>query len=806
MNAETITYLTTRPLYPWSEGWIGLAALGGVALLLVLLTLWTYLNDPQASRRRLFILIGLRLLALLIAILTLLRPSLAIEKDPRLPSRLAIVLDASESMTIQDEFNNQTRWDVLTNVLERCQPIFEELKAEQNVTVDLYTFGEGVESYSPGVAPDDRRTDFGTMLATLYDRYQTETDLKRGLIIVSDGANNGIQRPAEGEAARWQNLCRVYTFALGKTTTSGDLRDIAVTSLTPDPSPVPIKGNLTVKAMVNAPGFVGAKVRVHLLFDDEEVKTDTATLLKSEGNIVEISADAPTEPGEIKVTLKIDPINGEVTPLNNTIESYVTVTKEGLSVLVIDRLRLELKYIREVLSSDKRIRYYEAIRQSDDPPPGGISELFQFDQQHYDVIIIGDVSATRLTAGNSDVMRTIERLVKEEGVGLMMIGGIDSFGGTPNLPGSGGWRGTPIGNLLPVDLSAQGQRDESIAMMPTQKGLDHYLLGLDDDPQVNADIWRRLNDPNNRTRLNGMNQLGSHRTGATVLARVNDPVNGLPLMVGWSVGRARSDAGAEEGDDKVGRVLAFGADSTWMWRRLGIPLQLQRNPVVTRDGIEYHQRFWKQAILWLAHQEKVEGNVWVQPEFRRLPVKGKQILRMGLRGQAGNELEPTEITYQIVPPGEEAIPGNERNPDLDAENKPRVIFEPNEAGEYHVVVRASGIDTDGSTVSGEATARFIVYPDVSDEMMKKAANHDFLRDLESAANPGQATSRVMRAEDLPQFLRDLKSEPLETIRPRPEFMPDWRRDAMPWFLPTLLVLFVCVLGFEWGLRRIWGMV
>ena len=59
------------------------------------------------------------------------------------------------------------------------------------------------------------------------------------------------------------------------------------------------------------------------------------TLSKTIGNEVELVCDAPDTPGEIKVTLKIDPVNGEMTQINNEISTFVTVTKEGISVLYV---------------------------------------------------------------------------------------------------------------------------------------------------------------------------------------------------------------------------------------------------------------------------------------------------------------------------------------------------------------------------------------------------------------------------------------------------------------------------------------
>ena len=83
----------------------------------------------------------------------------------------------------------------------------------------------------------------------------------------------------------------------------------------------------------------------------------------------------------------------------------------------------------------------------------------------------------------------------------------------------------------------------------------------------------------------------------------------------------------------------------------------------------------------------------------------------------------------------------------------------------------------------------------------KAAKPDVLQRI-AAAGGGQ----FYRLEDLPRFLNELKSQPLEVAKPKPRYYPDWRRDSSRGFLPGWLVVFVALLGAEWGLRRYWGMV
>src|SRR5206468_2423487 len=118
---------------------LGLPALGLVAVLLVVFTVWTYLGHPQATRRRITIVLALRLAALAIALLTAIRPSVGVQEEPKIPSVLIIAIDESESMTVKDEINGQARIDAVKKTLERARAALDDL-GEQNVEVVMYRF------------------------------------------------------------------------------------------------------------------------------------------------------------------------------------------------------------------------------------------------------------------------------------------------------------------------------------------------------------------------------------------------------------------------------------------------------------------------------------------------------------------------------------------------------------------------------------------------------------------------------------------------------------------------------------------
>ena len=174
---------------------------------------------PPARPKRIGVLIALRLLALLLAVLLALRPSAAITEIPKLPSTLIIVVDASESMTRQGRGQLHPlggRPEGASRSAARSSTRCARTSRRPSTsTTSPRTSIPDRDKLTDEVKPDGKRTDFGTMLSKLYDRHQGER-LLRGLIIVSDGADNGTAKPALPEATRWRGIgCPVYYFAVG---------------------------------------------------------------------------------------------------------------------------------------------------------------------------------------------------------------------------------------------------------------------------------------------------------------------------------------------------------------------------------------------------------------------------------------------------------------------------------------------------------------------------------------------------------------------------------------------------------------
>ena len=812
--SETELFFSSRPAFPWSVYPLGWPALGAVAGILVVLTVWTYLGHPQATRRRVFIVLALRLLALLILLLTAVRPSVGIQEDPKLPSTIVIGVDVSESMTVRDEVGSNSRIDAVRAVLERVQPTLDELKTEQNVDTVVYGFGdpdfaEDRDRFDPTAPAELNRSDYGAYLSRTFDRWQTE-QFVRGHLLIGDGIDNGTRFRATDEAARWKRIAPVNTFVVGTSTVDPDARDVAITAVAVDPSPVPIKQDLKLKLVVNAYGFAGATVPVKVQFDTGDGYKDEATervlLPDTRENTVEIPLKAPDEPGEVKVRVEIpiENVPGDIAPANNVIETYLTVTKEGVRVLIVNRLSFEHAAIRRALAADKRIDLDEVIRQTEEPPTPSERAAFDFDQRAYDVIIIGNISGKQLTTIDPQLPEQIAEQVLRKGTGVLFSGGHATFTGTPGYPDATGWKGiAAIENILPVDLNANPPgtadlftgRGNRFQYLPTAREGFQYINRLGSTEQESFEQWANLNGRDNYSRFTGLSRMGTAIPTATRYAvaadvRADQPVpapNGLadglpPVLVGHQIG-----------DGNRGRVLALAAQDTYLWQRLGQPK--------TDDGMQLHSRFWRQLVLWLAHQEEDEGAAFARPEYRRLPVGGPQTIEVGLRAPGGVPAVDPKFEVKVIAPGETELTARSRPVIPTPDGKFQVPYDPTVPGEYIVNVSAVGTDAAAAEVKGDATSRFLAFPETTDEMLRVAAEPTYLRQLAEAGG-----GKAYRLEDLPTFLDDLVGQKDESIKPKPRYLPDWRRDHSGGFLPIWLIAFALLLGAEWGLRRMWGMV
>jgi uncharacterized membrane protein len=778
MNWPDIT-CSLSPTWPdWLPDYAALPSLLAIAACMAALTLWTYLGARGTSAWRIAIVLLLRLGALAVALLVALRPSVGVQYLEGLePSKVLILVDVSQSMKNSDGFNSQTRWDDARRILSAraVADTLKRLSADEQIEMVYYQGAEAVAPFEPQGQAEGTRTEIGTWLHELYQKHAGQDKL-RGLLIFSDGADNGT-RPTLDEARKWKGVCPIHTFGLGKPQQDSEQKDIVVASIQAAPSPVPAKTKLTVTGIVHALKFTDVVVDVELWMQGTKDKEpvllgakETLQLKEERNNKIVMVRDAPEEPDEYKLTLKIRKVEGEADETNNEASTYVQVTKEGITVLWVEgRKRYEATFaVRYGLGGDKRIRaFYTEVGPGSPVGPA----RFELNKRHYDVIVIGDLSARQFDGGDPKVLETIRDLVFDKKVGLMMLGGIDTFG-------KGGWGNTPLAKVLPVTFDTTEQVDSPVHVQPTKEGRRLYpFLRVDPDEQKNDKLW-----DSDFKALDGMARLGTRKEGHTLLATAKD--KDVPILVAGRPG---------------GRVLVFGGDTTERaWRR--------------PETIDAYNRFWRQAILWLANQDDRTGNLWVELKSRRLLAGSPDRLdfKFGLKGKTDKPVTGGKFEVYAVGPGGAKI---NLQPELGKEEHRGVLPVPAIPGEYLLKVKGQGKDVDGD-VADEKAVRFLVVAE-SLELQRKAPDHEHLREI-SRESGGEFN--IADETLLLKLLGKLKGQVRRESHTKTARWPDWDRHpasdawsdqlgglwasaALIWFFA-----FAALLVAEWGLRRMWGMV
>ncbi len=744
-------------------GGYGLVSAAALALILLL----TLLGLPRhrLSPRRRWVLFGIRLAVIALAMLAMLRPSLVHTKTKKQSVRLVVLVDQSRSMLVADAVGGKSRWAVLRSVVEEALPALEQLS--ENLEVEVYGFDSELHplDFTAGKldlssTPDGQQTAIG---AALEDVLRRETGKRLGgVILLSDGAQRAYAPhdiAPQGPTRRLAELgYPLYTLAFGQSRGLGQARDVAIKELSVNQT-VYVKNDLTVHGNARIDGFGGQTIPVQILLETASGKMEVAGTqeLKAppQGESVPIELHTvPQTPGEYKLTLRAAKQPGELVTTNNEISTFITVLKGGVNVLYLEGgLRVDQKYLRRSLDASADIKVDYLSFNPRDPKQRPVDLLERFQRGKYDVYIIGDVDASYFTP---DELQALAKVVRN-GAGLVMLGGFHTFG-------PGGYADSPLAELLPVAMDGKerqqlGDRPRSdvqlrgpLTMRPAKPlGQRHYLMALDDSKDRDQQ-WAKLPP------LEGANKLGQPKPSAQVLAETPD---GKPLMVVQEAG---------------GRVIAFAVDSTWHWWMEGFAAQ--------------HKRFWRQVVLWLAHKDELaDGNVWIKLAQRRFGPRQRVEFTAGAQSPQGEALPAARYEAEIQLPD-----GTKQKVNLvqQGDHVSGVFDQTQTAGDYAITVTAQN---QGAPV-GTAKSRFLVF-EQDLELDNAVADPALLASL--SAMTRDVGGQSLAPEELPDLLRRIQEKP-------PELEVETLVKQTPWDTWPFFLIFVGLISTEWYLRKKWGLV
>ena len=714
-------------------------------------------------------LVALRLAAFLALVACMLRPTLVSSRKAREQATVIVLADASESMTVADVAGGGTRWEAMTKALEAARPAAAELLARGDVEIATWTFDRELHPLAasgddpfPLAAWRDAASADETAIGSAVDEALRTAGNRRlaGMIVLSDGAQHAYaprDLPPQSAARNVDDAgAPLWSVTFGQQRGSGQGRDAAVVNLSVAET-VYLENMLEVSGRVRLEGLAGRAVPVVLLAEDgrggmEEVARTTVQTAAETGEESVRLAWTPKALGERKLTLQVDPQDGEVVITNNQLSTFVTVVDGGLKVLYLEgALRVEQRFLRRVLaaSPDMQVDFRWISSSRRDRWPVELGRDLAVD---HDVFLIGDLDAAAVRPADLEKIR--ERV--NQGAGIGLLGGFHAFE-------AGGWAGSALGPLVPFqpDRLARQPFDEPVreglhlrgplAMLPDPKFGGVSILRLGDAGADARAAWEKLPP------LAGANRLGQLTPTAKPLAVTAD---GQPLLVAREYG--------------AGRVLAFAADSTWRWAMQG--------------AAEEHRRFWRQLVLWLARKDDAEADsLWLRLAQRRISPGSPLEFDAGIMGPEGQPRVDVPLEAAVISPAGQSRPVRMVKA---GETFSGTVSAGDDPGDWTLVVRGR---LPGVAEPLERSARFTVFRQDL-ELANPRANPLLMRQLAETTTGG-----VRLPEELPGIFEEITARPAEY-----ESREQW--SFTPWDTWPMLLLLAGCLTSEWYLRKKWGLV
>ena len=727
-------------------------------------------DRTRVSQRRLLALVVMRLGAFLSLLICLLRPTFTAATKTEQETTLVLLADASQSMSVADGPNGQTRWEQLVTSLDTVASDFEKLEDDHGVAVSAWQFNRQVQEmgaytnkktfpkeFSQG--PESDETALGAALDDVTRAMAGQT--LAGLIVLSDGAQHAYpprDMPPQTAARKIGRLgVPLWSITFGEQRGGSQGRDASIINLSVSDT-VYIKNSLEIAGRVRLDGLADRDAQVRLLAENDagEMTEVSQTTVRGTSESFEVPVRlswTPSTLGERKLSLVVDSQEGEVVTSNNELSTFVDVVDGGLRVLYLEgALRVEQRFLRRVLAATPGIqvdfRWLDSTAQGRNEWPVDLSRDLQ---SKFDVILIGDLDSSALR--QQDVERI--RLLVRQGMGLGMLGGFHAFE-------AGGWGSTALRDALPfeADRLARQRFDEPIReslhingpiqMVPDERFGGISILRLADSQIESSAVWNRLPP------LAGANDLGKLVPTTKTLARTED---GRSILVGREYG--------------VGRVLAFAADSTWQW--------------VMQGAQEEHRKFWRQMVLWLARRDgNEEDKLWLRLARRRLPPGSVLEFDTGLTQADDKPVKEVTFDCQLISPSGVVRP---IRVGLQGESYSGNVTDISEIGDWKLEVVATTSDGTKST----RASRFTVFrQDV--ELANPRANPLLMRQL-AEVTPGG----VRTPEEIKEILDEIRNRP-STF----ETLEQW--SYTPWDKWPLFLVLAAFLCGEWFLRKRFGLV
>lgn len=685
----------------------------------------------------------------------------------------AVLLDNSASMTLKDQDDGKSRADRLNEIIPTTEAWRKQL--EKDFIVDFHTFDRrlGRHAENEPLRFDGTASALGRALAEVRDRYQGRP--LAGILVITDGT------PTDAAEAEFPppGLPPVFPLVIAP---EKPLIDLAVST-----------ASAQATLFEDAPVLVDATISTH----GAEGKAIFATVRETSGKVLERRTQRVSKPGEmwnVRFQVKPEAVGTAFFEVEVGLENPAETTEATMEnnrrliaanrdtgpyrvLYVAGRPNYEHKFLQRALEADPEVRMTSLIRiarreakfeylgrQGESSNPlyrgfGSQEEAERFDEPvfirlgtqdaaelaegfpktpaglfPFDAVILDDVEAAFF---DREQQRLLQRFVSERGGSVVMLGGAESLD-------TGGYHGTPVGEMLPVYLDPVTPPGSPLTgkFVLTREGLLEPWARLRETDGKEVERIDRMPEFQNIHRLAGL------RPGAMAIGK-------LELAEGASPGLATRRYGR-------GRTAVLAVSDWWSW---GL-----------RDA-ESHQdldKSWRQFVRWsladVPRPLSLKSESAADGQLVTAEMLGEDFRPSDASGMAMRVRLPDGNWSQLSP-----IPHPER------------------PGVQQTTRRTD----DPGTYLAEATARRPGGKStVTTGWVSNPLQDEYLAiqpDLDAMARLADQTyGKVITRSGLAAFVESLKNLPVPVKETRTE--PFWNSPL--WLLAAL----VCFVG-EWSLRR-----
>ena len=706
----------------------------------------------KLSRRNRNLILGLRITLLVVLFFLLGAPTLRVQTPRSDANFTAVLVDNSASMSLADvqaaSGQKLARIDAAREVLFGNAPTNSGLIAALSENSQPVTYGFSDTSHR--VFRPQQLDAKGGSTNIFRSVRDMDAELQAvplsAVILLTDGCRN--TGGSTDDAARLLQARGVPLFVMGL----GDPHPPADLEVVQVLAPSRVRRNSDVELDITV-RYTGFTKPFELLLK----RGDTLILKRT----IEPQADTdltrlrmtftPDHEGTATYRLEIPPGEGEKYTQNNSREFSISIQDDRLPVLYIEGSpRQEYRFLRRALFRDPDFRLVGMLRlapnkfflqgsnASEDYLKSGFPTTAE-QLYRYQAVILGDIEANVFTP---EQMALLEQFVKTRGGGLLMLGGVNSFG-------RGHYADTPVGRMLPVIITAADPpySDEQFQAKAVESQLSHPVMKLALDSLENAGIW------NVAPPLIGITPVKGVKPGATVLLQ-RDKTN-QPVLAVQNYGG--------------GRVAAFTSGGSWFWR-MSLPA-----------SDEFHEKFWKQLVRWLVVGVKEQLTIDTDAEIyaRRDPVT----VRATVLGKDLTPLNDARVITTITDPV-----GNTQELPMDwilsEEGVYQARYIPEQEGSYKLSVRVDGWD------SKPVEKGFMVNPPVI-EFADAGLKIDRLAQMAQTTH-GEYFSYDQAQQMIQAVQKRVRAAAIENAAPR---------DYPLWDMPAIFALALGLMGAEWLIRR-----